>query len=157
MSKVPELPSRNREDTVPCGLCGVATFMTSTKRCDSCWEIETRIRARPLLAAKILASLASSETKRNEEVEQLRAFAARIFDMVEWPECLGEVDGGNFQSAAIDAGLLRAEVRHEPCGDGDVNPCQCMDYHGVEDSIWKSGVTCYRKAPYLVAGGERPE
>jgi hypothetical protein len=30
--------------TVPCGTCGVPTRMTGTKRCDGCWEVETRLR-----------------------------------------------------------------------------------------------------------------
>jgi len=40
---------------VPCALCGRMTTMTSTIRCDGCWELETRIRSQPELARKILA------------------------------------------------------------------------------------------------------
>lgn len=31
--------------SVPCEICGVLTTMTSTKRCDNCWEIERRLRS----------------------------------------------------------------------------------------------------------------
>jgi hypothetical protein len=41
--------------SVPCGLCGTPTLMTGTKRCDACWELESRIQGNPTLAAKILA------------------------------------------------------------------------------------------------------
>jgi hypothetical protein len=50
-----------RPATVPCGLCGKATRMTGTKRCDGCWELESRIQGDPALAARILASLTNSE------------------------------------------------------------------------------------------------
>lgn len=39
---------------VPCGLCGTPTPMTGTKRCDRCWELESRIYGDPVLAQKIL-------------------------------------------------------------------------------------------------------
>ena len=45
-----------RSETVPCKLCGKETKMTGTKRCDACWELETRIKADPELALKILTS-----------------------------------------------------------------------------------------------------
>lgn len=44
-------------DVVPCDLCGKLTAMTSTKRCDRCWELETRIRMDKELAKEILARL----------------------------------------------------------------------------------------------------
>ena len=44
-------------ETVPCGICGIATRMTGTKRCDRCWELETRIKADPEIARQILESL----------------------------------------------------------------------------------------------------
>lgn len=46
-----------KEPTVPCGLCGTPTTMLNTKRCDSCWELETRIQRAPDLAAHILAEM----------------------------------------------------------------------------------------------------
>lgn len=42
------------QPTVPCGLCGTPTPMLGTKRCDACWELETRIQQDPDLAEKIL-------------------------------------------------------------------------------------------------------
>lgn len=39
---------------IPCELCGAATLMLATKRCDGCWELETRVQAQPVLALKIL-------------------------------------------------------------------------------------------------------
>lgn len=38
-----------------CGLCGTATLHLGTKRCDACWELETRIQGNPELARRILA------------------------------------------------------------------------------------------------------
>jgi len=48
---------RPDEPRVPCGICGTPTRMLGTKRCDPCWELETRIRHAPELARKILAAL----------------------------------------------------------------------------------------------------
>ena len=42
---------------ISCELCEAPTTMTGTKRCDSCWELETRIESNPTLARKILNSL----------------------------------------------------------------------------------------------------
>jgi hypothetical protein len=33
----------SRQDKVPCGTCGAATWNTGTRRCDRCWEFERRI------------------------------------------------------------------------------------------------------------------
>lgn len=44
----------NTEPTVPCGLCGVQTRMLGTKRCDRCYELETRVNDNPGLARRIL-------------------------------------------------------------------------------------------------------
>lgn len=30
-------------EVVPCETCGTETFMTGTKRCDRCWELERRL------------------------------------------------------------------------------------------------------------------
>jgi hypothetical protein len=48
---------RSDVPTVPCGRCGEPTPMRGTKRCDSCWELEARIRRAPDLARQILAEL----------------------------------------------------------------------------------------------------
>ena len=44
-------------DTCSCGLCGKPTRMTGTKRCDGCWELESRIRRDPEIARRILHDL----------------------------------------------------------------------------------------------------
>jgi len=44
---------------VPCGICGTPTPMTGTKRCNRCWELESRIKGDPDLARKILDQLNS--------------------------------------------------------------------------------------------------
>ncbi len=46
-----------RQFQVPCGLCGKPTPSIGTKRCDPCWELETRIKMDPILARKILEGL----------------------------------------------------------------------------------------------------
>lgn len=46
-----------KQQTVPCEICGVATEMLGTKRCDRCWELERRIESSPELARKILANI----------------------------------------------------------------------------------------------------
>lgn len=43
--------------TVPCALCGTQTFMTGTRRCDRCYELESRIKRDPDLARQILGAL----------------------------------------------------------------------------------------------------
>lgn len=53
----PRQMKRHGEDTVPCGLCGRPTRMLGTKRCDRCWELESRIQADPKLAREILARM----------------------------------------------------------------------------------------------------
>ena len=47
---------------VPCGLCSKPTHMTGTRRCDGCWELESRIHHNPTLARKILADLDKEKT-----------------------------------------------------------------------------------------------
>jgi len=42
---------------IDCLLCGGETTMLGTKRCDRCWELESRINADPELALKILTEL----------------------------------------------------------------------------------------------------
>lgn len=48
--------------TVDCELCGNKTPMLGTKRCDRCWELETRIKHDPELARKILTSATTQPT-----------------------------------------------------------------------------------------------
>lgn len=39
---------------VPCELCGTPTPMTGTRRCNRCWELESRVQADPELTLTIL-------------------------------------------------------------------------------------------------------
>lgn len=48
------------KETCPCELCGRDTRMTGTRRCDGCWELETRIHADPELARRILDDMAEA-------------------------------------------------------------------------------------------------
>ncbi len=47
-------PNKHDSETVPCELCGRPTKMLSTKRCDGCWELETRISGDVSMTLKIL-------------------------------------------------------------------------------------------------------
>lgn len=47
-------PNKHDSETVPCELCGRPTRMQGTKRCDGCWELETRIRGDVSMTLKIL-------------------------------------------------------------------------------------------------------
>ena len=47
-------PIDENDPQVPCKWCGRATRMLGTELCDVCWELETRIKANPKLAVKII-------------------------------------------------------------------------------------------------------
>lgn len=47
---------RPDRETIPCGICGTSTPMLGTRRCDRCYELETRIRDQPELARQILTT-----------------------------------------------------------------------------------------------------
>jgi len=67
------------DDQVPCGLCGDATRMKGTERCDRCYELETRIQDNPTLARLILERM---EVDRSAEREKIKQRAYKID-----PEC----------------------------------------------------------------------
>lgn len=49
------------QEIITCGLClSQRTTSLGTKRCDRCWELETRIRTDLYLAKKIIAKLEGS-------------------------------------------------------------------------------------------------
>ncbi len=49
---------------IPCKWCGTPTSsMLSTKMCDGCWELETRIKSSPKLARLMLASLEEAQPR----------------------------------------------------------------------------------------------
>lgn len=49
--------NRFGEEIIECTLCGGRTTMKGTRRCDSCYELESRIQRNPDLARKILAQI----------------------------------------------------------------------------------------------------
>ena len=60
----------DKEETTPCRLCDEPTLMLSTKLCDGCWELETRILGNPVLARKILATIDAKKGATNEKLEK---------------------------------------------------------------------------------------
>ena len=68
-------------------------------------------------------------------MEQLRAFAHAV--MGGWPD-VGGLDGFDLQMLGEKHGLLKKEVRTEPCGEN----CNCAD--GAIPSDWASGMECFR-------------
>lgn len=69
----------------------------------------------------------------------LRAFAQDA--MATWP--MGDLDGETLQDLAVKHGLLKPEMRHEPCGEG----CNCAEY--VTQREFDDGVECFRKTALL--------
>lgn len=49
--------SRANIETVKCRRCGNPTFMTGSKLCDRCWDLETRIRMSPEIAMAIIKDI----------------------------------------------------------------------------------------------------
>ena len=74
----------------------------------------------------------------------LSKFAKRMFELSDWPEG-GDIDGFDFQEAAVECGLLTSETRTEPCTMGSCY-CFCAEYHGD----MSDGVICFRKAKFLL-------
>jgi hypothetical protein len=70
-SRAEEANTRQGQATVPCGICGRPTPMRGTKRCDRCWELETRIEAAPEIAKLILRGMENGGLSPElEEVER---------------------------------------------------------------------------------------
>lgn len=65
------------EQCVPCKYCGVATHMVGTKLCDRCWELESRIRWDPDIAAQIFSILAPAPQESEPDLYQIRMVAGR--------------------------------------------------------------------------------
>ena len=76
----------------------------------------------------------------SEKQPDFKKFAQKMFELSDWPEG-GDIDGFDFQEAAVECGLLLPETRTQPCGED----CFCEEYHGD----MKDGVTCYRKSQAL--------
>lgn len=73
----------------------------------------------------------------------LEKFARKMFELSDWPEG-GDIDGLDFQEAAVECGLLTPETRYECCSMHGT--CFCTEYHGD----MSEGVTCYRKVQFLL-------
>jgi hypothetical protein len=82
-----------------------------------------------------------------ERIADLEAFFRELIELADWPEG-GDIDGFEFQDAAVKHGLLIPEQRTEPCGEG----CNCNQYYSDEE--WTEGVICYRLAPALLKAAQ---
>jgi len=82
---------------------------------------------------------------KSKELAALRAFAQAVMDC--WPDGWG-IEGDELQHIAAEHGMLRPEIRHEPCGDG----CRCADH--VLPKEWTDGVVCYRKTALLTGADQ---
>jgi hypothetical protein len=62
---------------VPCKYCGKQTRMVGSKMCDPCWELASRIKANPAMAAKILIPdlLPAGRPATKIEIEAVSAIA----------------------------------------------------------------------------------
>ncbi len=102
------------------------------------WTIEE-------IAQRRLEDLESCQKKwiqLRAELASLRGFIEELFELSDWPEG-GDIDGFDFQDAAVKHGLLIPEQCTEPCGEG----CNCNQYYS--DAEWAEGITCYRLAAAL--------
>ena len=98
----------------------------------------------------------SKQDKQRANVERLTAerdaLAQFSLAMLEsWP--LGDVDGATLQEEAAKHGLLVPTQRTEPCCE---DACNCAEYYAADE--WAEGITCYRKAAWLLAArtGSKP-
>ncbi|MHC4621367.1 MAG: hypothetical protein ACYTEQ_26800 [Planctomycetota bacterium] len=83
------------QETTACKYCGKPTPMLGTKLCDGCWELETRIKANPELARKIMKDLEQPLPLRRPATKiEVEAIATKILipdPDTEFPN-LGEVN-----------------------------------------------------------------
>ncbi len=86
----------------------------------------------------------------SRDVERLREALRELFKEAGWPEG-GDIDAFWFQAWAIKHGFLRPETRTEPCGED----CNCASYYDPDE--FKTGITCYRKADFLLAAPATPQ
>ena len=131
----------------PCPFCGSETAPTVV----SIMEIEWRVCCKSIhFGCGAYIAFHDSEQEAiaawNKRADQskalaaLRAFAQAVMDC--WPDGWG-IEGDDLQHISAEHGMLRPEIRHEPCGDG----CRCADH--VLPNEWRDGVTCYRKTALL--------
>jgi hypothetical protein len=85
--------------------------------------------------------LAEDIARLTAESAALKLFALDVLKA--WP--LGDVDGGDLQEMAVKHGLLVPEKRTAVCSE---EGCNCAEYYSAEE--WAEGVTCYRRAEWLL-------
>lgn len=86
----------------------------------------------------------------HERAERLHQALRELFEETGWPEG-GDIDAFWFQEWAIKHGFLRPEQRYAPC----LPDCHCGEYHDPDE--FERGVTCYRKADFLLAAPQAKE
>jgi hypothetical protein len=84
---------------VPCETCGDPTHMTSTRRCDGCWEVEHRLRD----------YLKSPQAQRTvaEALGQAESIAAARFGLIEAVRSWANADCGAKEADEVLACLAR--------------------------------------------------
>jgi hypothetical protein len=102
------------QETVPCETCGDPTTYTGTKRCNNCYEVESRLdsylqnpKALLLLTGKL----------RELELKHGAAQAIDEFDEDELEEYSAKLDEARAQAVAGMASLLESFVREDHLDD----------------------------------------
>jgi hypothetical protein len=95
------------EPTCACGICGEPTRSTFTKRCDRCWEVETRIQGNPTIMAAILLEHPDLAARVHEEVraKKLRIQAEGAVEL--WVE-------GDYYTLQADGQIKRNGIVMDP-------------------------------------------
>lgn len=83
LTPVPQKPRLLEPETVPCELCSEQTDKTGTKRCDRCYELETRIQDNPQLAELILERV--NIERQIKAIETRERIKKRAYELD--PEC----------------------------------------------------------------------
>lgn len=82
----------------------------------------------------------------NEQIESLEKFVLEVLD--EFPD-VASLDGGDIQEIGEKHKILVPQTMYAPCID---DGCNCAQYY--DDNEFKSGVTCYRVAEWLLRDAE---
>lgn len=64
MKTLPKVYNAYGEEIIRCELCRTLTYMSETKRCDRCWELETRIEMNLELAQKIIERIENERSRQ---------------------------------------------------------------------------------------------